>query len=407
MQLNLPRREYEPGAIAPLDGVRVLDLSRLVAGNVVTHMLADFGAEVIKIERPGAGDDLRNWRVAGVSAYFKVYCRNKKSVSLNLSEPRARELLLEMVESAHVLVENFKPGTLERWNLTPDVLLERNSKLVIVRISGWGQDGPEARKPGFGTLVEARSGFAAKSGYPDRPPLLPPLALADHVAGLTGSFAVLTALREVELKGGRGQVIDLPLFDPMVANIGPEAAVYQLTGEVPPRTGSRSPISAPRNVYRCKDGRYIAMSASTQAMAERLLESIGRPELIDDPRFRTNAGRVQNDEILDPIVAEFMASLPRTEILDYFEAAGVTVGPVNDAADLVDDPLIKERAIIATYPDEEIGSLPMHSPSVHLSTTPAKVRHPSPAIGEHNARYLGELGLSERDLEELTKQGVL
>lgn len=407
MNLGLPHSEYEPNATGPLDGVRVLDLSRLVAGNVLTHMLADYGAEVIKIERPGVGDDLRNWRVEGVSAYFKVYCRNKKSVSLNLRSAEGRELLLKLVENADVLVENFRPGTLESWGLGPEVLHQRNPKLVIGRISGWGQTGDESHKPGFGTLIEARSGFAAKNGYADRPPLLPPLALADHIAGLTGSFAILVALRHVETRAGQGQVIDLPLFDPMVANIGPEAAAYQLRGEVAERTGSRSPISAPRNIYRCKDDHYVAMSASTQVMAERLFKAIGRAELIDDPRFRTNAGRVANDKELDPIVADFMMARTREDVLEFFESAGVTVGPVNDVADLVEDALVRGRRVVTSFPDDEMGSLPMHQPSAHLSETPGKIRHPAPSIGEHNSQYLGELGFTGQDLEHLSEQGVI
>ncbi len=407
MAFDLPRRDYEPDAPAPLDGVRVLDLTRLVAGNVLTHLLADYGADVVKVERPGVGDDLRNWRVEGVSAYFKVYCRNKRSVTLDLRSDRGRALLLDLVERAQVLVENFKPGTLERWGLAPEVLFARNPALVVARISGWGQDGPEAHKPGFGSLVEARSGFAAKTGYADRPPVLPPLALADHVSGMTGAFAVMVALREVELRAGAGQVIDLPLFDPMVANIGPDPAIHQLTGEVPLRTGSRSTTTAPRNVYRCKDGKYVALSASMQAMAERLLRAIGRPELIDDPRFVTNADRVRNNDALDPVVAEFMASRPREAILAFFEEADVTVGPVSDVADLVADPLVREREVLALYPDEEMGTLPMHAPGARLSATPARIRRPAPALGEHNAEIFGELGLDAQTLAAYGEEGIV
>ena len=233
----MPRKtDYRADAACPLDGLRILDLSRVVAGNALTAFLADFGAEVIKIERPGSGDDLRNWRVAGVSTYWKAYARNKKSVSLNLREDRAREILLDLVANADALVENFRPGRLEAMGLAPERLLEVNPKLVVVRVTGWGQDGPLAENPGFGSLVEAMSGFAAMTGFADREPVLPPLALADQVAGLHGAAAFMVALREVEVRGGRGQVIDLPLFDPLFSILGPLAANYQLTGEVPPRT---------------------------------------------------------------------------------------------------------------------------------------------------------------------------
>ncbi|MBT7760616.1 MAG: CoA transferase, partial [Rhodospirillaceae bacterium] len=298
------KRDYRPDAPAPLDGVRVLDLSRLVAGNALTHVLADYGAEVIKVERPGHGDDLRNWRVEGVSIHWKVYARNKKSITLNPRSEAGRELLLRLVEGAQVLVENFLPGTLEKWNLGPDVLAARNPALVMVRISGWGQNGPDRDQPGFGSLVEARSGFAAMNGFPDRPPVLPPLALADMVTGMYGGMATLGALRQCEGRGGKGQVIDLPLFDPMLAILGPQGAEYQLTGQSAARSGSRSTTTAPRNTYRCKDGRFVALSASMQSMAERLFKTMGREDLINDPRFKTNADRVKNNDILDPIVGE-------------------------------------------------------------------------------------------------------
>ena len=197
-----PESDYKSDAKLPLDGVRVLDLSRLVAGNMVTHVLADYGAEVIKIERPGFGDDLRNWRTEGVATHWKVYCRNKKSITLDLRKPEGKALFLKLVETADAIVENFKPGTLEDWGLGPDVLQGLNPKLTLVRVSGWGQTGPWKHKPGFGSLVEAMSGFAALNGFGDRPPVLPPLALADMIAGLYGAFSVMVALRNVEVSGG-------------------------------------------------------------------------------------------------------------------------------------------------------------------------------------------------------------
>ncbi len=264
-------RPFHPEAKGPLHGIRVLDLSRLVAGNMLTLQLADFGAEVLKIEEPGKGDPLRDWRVQNISLHWKVYARNKKSVTLNLRAGEGRDLLLRLVAGAHVFIENFRPGTLEEMGLAPTRLHECNARLVIVRVSGWGQDGPYRNRPGFGSLVEGMSGFAAKTGYDDRPPVLPPFALADMVAGLYGVSAVLMALREVEVNGGRGQVIDLPLLDPVVSILGPEAALYKLTGKIAPRLGSRSATSSPRNVFATSDGRWIAISASIQGMAERLV----------------------------------------------------------------------------------------------------------------------------------------
>ena len=395
--------DFVPGAPRALGDVRVLDLSRLVAGNALTHVMADHGAEVIKVERPGHGDDLRNWKTKGVSTHWKVYCRNKKSVTLDLRTPAGREVLLRLVETADILVENFKPGTLERWGIGPDVLLARRAGLVLVRISGWGQDGMWSAKPGFGSLVEAMSGFAAMNGFPDRAPVLPPVALADMIAGLYGAFATLVALRHVA-GGGPGQVIDLPLFDPVLAVLGPSAANHALTGESPPRTGSLSTQTAPRNVYATADGKHVALSASMQAMAERLLRAIGRPELIEDPRFRTNTDRVANNDQLDQIVAEFMGRHSQAELLAHFEAADVTVGPVADIADLVDHPYVNDRAVIVSLPDAEVGTLPMHTVVPRLSETPGALRMPAPDLGQHNDEVYGPLGL---DLAALAAEGTI
>src|SRR5712691_5857662 len=251
---GLKRRDYTPRSRGALSGVRVLDLSRLVAGNTLTQVLADFGAEVIKVEPP-AGDTLRAWQTNGVPVTWKLYARSKKSLCLELRKPEARQLLLKLVPSAAIFIESFRPGTLEEMGLAPGQLLARNPKLVVVRISGWGQDGPYRRRPGFGTLVEGMSGFASMNGFPDREPVLPPMYLADSVAGLHGAAAAMIALREAAKKGGRGQVIDLPLLDPLFAILGPHAANYRLARKVRPRTGSRSSNSAPRNVYECKDAK--------------------------------------------------------------------------------------------------------------------------------------------------------
>ena len=404
---TIRRRDYQPDAPAPLDGVRVLDLSRLVAGNALTHVLADYGAEVIKVERPDKGDDLRNWRVEGKSIHWKVYARNKKSITLNPGDKKGRELLLRLVEDAQVLVENFLPGKLEKWNLGPDALLERNPRLVIVRISGWGQTGPDRDNPGFGSLVEARTGFAAMNGFPDRPPVLPPLALADMVAGMYGGMATLVALREVEINGGWGQVLDLPLFDPLLAILGPQAAEYQLTGEVSARSGSRSTTTAPRNTYQTRDGKYVALSASMQSMAERLFKTIRREDLIDDPRFKTNADRVRNNDILDPIIGEFMAQHDQAELLAIFQAAGVTVGPVHDTAAMLDDRMVQEREIMLRFPDEEMGELYMHNVAAHLSQTPGQIRHPAPFLGQHNNEIFGALGFTPEEIATLRKEDVI
>jgi crotonobetainyl-CoA:carnitine CoA-transferase CaiB-like acyl-CoA transferase len=398
---------YDPTASCPLDDVRVLDLSRLVAGNILTHVLADLGAEVIKIEKPGRGDDLRNWKTEGVALWWQVYGRNKKSLCLDLRQDAGREVLLRLAEGAAVLVENYRPGTLERIGLGPEVLRARNPRLVVVRVSGWGQTGPWRHKPGFGTLIEAFSGFAAMNGFADREPVLPAFAMADAFAGLWGAAATLTALRAVEVGGAPGQVIDLSLIEPILAMLGPKAAEYRLTGTTTPRLGSRCMIQAPRDVYRTRDGKYVALSTGTQAMAERLFRAIGQPELNDDPRFRTNADRLAHREEVEAIVAGFIAGRTQAEALAYFEAADVTVGPVCDEADLADDPYLAEREALIEVADDVAGSLPMHNIVPRLSATPGALRRPAPALGEHNLEILQALGYSEEEIARFVEAGAL
>lgn len=405
MKKSLPKKNYQPAAAATLAGVRVLDLSRLVCGNTITQVLADFGAEVIKIE-PAAGDTLRAWQTNGVATNWKFYARNKKSLGLELRKPEARELLLRLVPSAAVFVESFRPGTLEEMGLAPEALFARNPKLIIVRISGWGQQGPYRRRPGFGTLVEGMSGFASMNGFPDREPVLPPMYLADSIAGLYGSTAVMIALREIEHNGGRGQVIDLPLLDPLFAVLGPHAANYRLTGKVKERTGSRSTNSGPRNAYRCKDGKYVGLSASIQKMAERLFRAIGRPEFIVDRRYSTNAERVKHAEELDAVIGAFVAQRTQAENVAFFERAEVTIGPIYDIAQIMEDPHVIARELIADYPDADMGQFPMHHVVPRMSGTPGSIRTPAPSLGEHNRALLAELGVDDAAYAQLRAAGV-
>ena len=404
--MPLRKRDYERGAAGPLDGVRILDLSRLVAGNTLTQVLADFGAEVVKVEPP-AGDTLRGWKTEGIETNWKLYARGKKSLGLDFRNPQARELLLALAAKAKVFIESFRPDTLEKMGLAPQVLLERNPRLVIVRISGWGQDGPYRRRPGFGTLVEGMSGFASFNGFADREPVLPPIYLADSTAGLYGAVGVMVALREVETNGGAGQVIDLPLLDPMFAILGPQAANFRLTGKIKPRTGSRSTNSGPRNAYRCKDGLYVGLSASTQKMAERTLRAIGREDLVDDPRFRTNADRVKNAEPLDAIIGEFIAQRTQAENVAFFEEAEVTIGPIYDIRQILEDPHFQAREVLADYPDEEMGTFPMHAVAPRLSRTPGKIRAPAPHLGQHNREVLAAIGVDDARYAQLLADGVV
>jgi crotonobetainyl-CoA:carnitine CoA-transferase CaiB-like acyl-CoA transferase len=395
---------FLPEAACPLDGIVVLDLSRLVAGNMLSLQLADFGAEVIKIEDPGKGDPLRAWRVEGHSLFWKAYARNKKSLTLDLRQARAKELLLGLVERAHVLVENYRPGTLERMGLAPEVLHARNPQLVIVRVSGWGQTGPYAQKPGFGTLVEGMSGYAAKTGFPDRAPVLPPTALADMVAGLYGAYATMVALREIETKAGKGQVIDLSLLEPIHSVIGADAAMYKAAGVIPRRQGSRSNITSPRNVYRTRDGRWISISASMQSMTERLYAAVGVPDMIKDPRFADNSARLAHAEEAERPVVEFIARHDCAECLAIFEKAEVTAAPIYDIDQFVADPHVLERQIVVDMPDAEIGSVTMHNVIPRLSATPGALRRPAPGLGEHTAEILARVGVTAGDLARLRSE---
>ena len=403
--MKLKKRDYTPQARGALEGVRILDLSRLVAGNTLTQVLSDFGAEVVKVEPP-AGDTLRAWQTQGVPVTWKLYSRSKKSLCLELRRPEAIELLLKLVPTASVLIESFRPGTLEKMGLAPSKLLEINSRLVIVRISGWGQDGPYSQRPGFGTLIEGMSGFASMNGFPDREPVLPPMYLADSVAGLHGAAATMIALREAELNGGGGQVIDLPLLEPLFNILGPQAANLRLTGKVKQRTGNRSTTTAPRNAYRTKDGHWVCLSASIQKMTDRLLRAIGRPELITDPRFATNSARLAHADELDVIIGAFIGARTQAENVAYFEKHEVTIGPVYDIAQIVEDPHVVERELVADYPDADMGTFPMHHVIPRLSRTPGAIRAPAPKLGEHNRALLAEAGVDAAAYAKLLAAGV-
>jgi crotonobetainyl-CoA:carnitine CoA-transferase CaiB-like acyl-CoA transferase len=394
---------FDERAKGPLDGMRVLDLSRLVAGNMLSLQLGDFGADVIKIEPP-EGDPLRAWRDGGEQLFWKTYSRNKMSLAMNLRHNSARNALLRLVDTADVFIENYRPGTLEAMGLAPDKLLARNPRLVVVRISGFGQTGPYARQPGFGTLVEAMSGFADRTGFPDREPVLPPLALADMIAGLSGAMATVTALLARE-RGAGGQVIDLSLLEPIFSTLGPEAAIYRQTGKIKQRVGNGSNTSAPRNIYRCADGAYVALSGSTQAMAKKIFAVIGQPDMIEDPRFRTNSDRVRNRPLVDQAVGGWFAARPRDEALAFMKEAGVTAGPVYNIADAIADPHFKERQVLVEVEDSELGSMPVHNLVPRLSRTPGVWRRQAPALGEHTDQILASLGFDETAIAELRAEG--
>ena len=387
---KIHKKPWTPQAHGPLRGLRIIDLSRVAAGNMLTLQLADFGADVIKLE-PVTGDTLRGMKIEGASTYWKVYARNKKSVAVDFRHDETIELIKQLVEQADAVIENFRPGVLEKMGLGPDVLLAIKPSLVIVRISGWGHSGPYKHKPGFGTLAEGYSGFAAISGFGDREPVLPAIFLGDMTTGLYGAYAVMVALWNVKVNSGAGQVVELSLFDSTLSILGPQAANFKLSGKVKPRTGSRSTTNSPRNVYKTADDKWICLSASTQSTAARLFTVIGRDDMNRDPRFNSNDVRLVNVLEVDRVIGEFIASKTLQENMDLFDREAITVGPVYDAAQLSIDPYVIERESLVELEDPELGFLPMHNVVPRLSVTPGLMRMDAPDIGEHTKEVLEPL----------------
>ncbi|MEE6209930.1 CoA transferase [Salarchaeum sp. III] len=397
-------------ATGPLDGLLVVEAGTMISAGTTGRLLADFGATVVKVEHPETGDHLRHFgpQADGTGLWWKYLGRNKQSVTLDVSGPDGRTVFEDLVSEADVLLENFRPGTLEKWGLAPESLRERNEDLVVLRISGFGQDGPYSSRPGFGTLAESMSGFAYLNGFEDRPPLLPPTGLADSVAAMFSTFAVMFALWEREVNGGTGQVIDTSLVEPIFSILGPQPLRYDQLDEVEERAGNRSTSSAPRNVYETGDGRYVAISASTQPTAIRVFEAIDRPDLTDDPRFADNESRLENVEELDAIIQDWMDERSREEVLDVFEETGATVAPIYNVADIVEDEHYQARDALVDVPDDELGSGTVQNVVPKFSDTPGEVTHLGPRKGEHNdAVYGGLLGYDDETLDDLRAAEVI
>lgn len=396
--MSLPTaKNFDPSLKGPLDGIRVLDLSRLVAGNMLSLQLGDFGADVIKIE-PNSGDPLRAWKEDGMSLYWKVYGRNKRSVQLDLRHLPAMAALKKMIKTVDVFIENYRPGTLEKMGLAPDELLKLNPDLIIVRISGYGQTGPNAQLPGFGTLVEAMSGFAEQTGFPDREPVLPPLALADMIAGVYGSSAVSMAILARERGQARGQVIDLSLLEPIFSMLGPEVAIHRMTGKINKRLGSASKTASPRNVYLCNDGKYLALSGSIQTIAKRIFAVIGKPEMIDDPRFNSNTSRIKNRAQVDEAIGGWFSKHDSSTALALMREAGATVGPVYSVSDISKDRHFIDREVFLDVDDPELGPIAMHNIVPRLSETPGGFKLAAPELGADTIDVLTEIGLSSEEI---------
>jgi crotonobetainyl-CoA:carnitine CoA-transferase CaiB-like acyl-CoA transferase len=401
-RLSLPQKQYERDQAGPLAGVRVLDLTRLVSGGQFGLVLGDLGADVVKVERPGGGDPFRRTTVDGYDAYWRAYARNKRSVTLDLADPRGRELLLRLAETADVLAENFTPGVLERLVGGTDVLLERNPRLVVVRITGWGQTGPHAAKPGFGTLAEAYSGFTYLNGEPGGPPVGAPLSLADTVAGTYAAAAALAALWQVRVNGGAGQVVDVSLYEPLFSIMGADATAYAGRGHVRGK-GVGAGVSSVRGVFPTSDDHWVAISAATDETAARFFAAIERADLLDDPRFATSEARLANRDALNEVLADEFRRYTREEMLALAALHRLTIGPVYDILDALEDEHYRARETIVEMDDGTV----LHNVVPKLSGTPAAIRRPAPSLGEHNAEVYGELGLGEDELAQLAADGVI
>jgi crotonobetainyl-CoA:carnitine CoA-transferase CaiB-like acyl-CoA transferase len=385
-----------------LADIRIIDASNFLAAPSISMHLGDLGADVIKVERPGSGDELRAWGSArdGVGLYAKVINRNKRSVTADLRTPFGQEILRRLVRDADLVVENYRPGTMEKWGLGYEALRAINPRLVMLRVTGYGQTGPSSHKPGFGTALEGFAGAAYISGDPDRPPMLPSFGLADSSSGLMGALLGLAAVHEAR-RSGQGQVVDLALYETMFAMLGPFVVDYDQHGRVQERSGSRLPWVAPRNVYRTRDGRWVTLSASSDRSFERLCEALEIGPLRDDPRFATNRDRVANVEVLDALIQEGIARMDRAELISMLEQADAVVAPVNSIADICADEHIIARNNVIRLEDAELGALRMQAPAGKLTRTPQEVRHSGPRVGEHNAQILaGELGFSEAELRQ-------
>lgn len=390
-----------------LENIKVIDIATLFAGPMAATMLADFGAEVIKIEHPKNGDPVRTHGSSknGVGLWWKMLARNKKSVTLYLGSPEGQEIFKRMIADADVLIENFRPGTLEKWGLSYEELSKINPKLVLARVTGFGQIGPYATRPGFGTLAEAMSGFASITGTPDGPPTLPPFGLADGISALTTAFAIMTALNARTITG-KGQVIDLAIIEPILTVLGPQVIAYDQLGEIQERRGNRSSNNAPRNTYETKDGKWVAISTSAQTIAERVMHLVGRPELVNEPWFASGAERAKHADELDEAVGSWIKLRTRAEVISEFEKAEAAVAPIYDITDIFKDEQFAALGTIKTVQDDELGPIKMQNILFRLSETPGEITSAGPSLGKHTAEVLGKYGVSASELTELKQKGI-
>jgi len=392
----------------PLQGIKVIDVGTLFAGPWIATYMADFGADVVKIEHP-KGDSLRNFasKKNGISLWWKFAGRNKKSVTCNISTKEGQKILKKLCKNSDVLVENFRPGTLEKWNLSFKELHKINPKLILVRTSGFGQKGKYSRRPGFGTLAEAMSGFAHITGSPESTPTLPSIPLADGISALFGTYAVMMALYHRDVHNTLGQEIDISIYEPITHLLGPQSLEYDQLGKIQGRTGNTIPFSAPRNTYKCKDGRYVAISCSTDSIFKRTMEAVGRKDLAEDQKLSTQEGRVHNMKELDEAIQNWIENHTLEETVQHFSEYESALAPVNDIAQLMSDPHVKERGTFAEIDDEELGKIKMPNVIPELSESPGKIRWAGPPKGKHTEEVLLNLGYSKTDLKKFYDSNII
>ncbi|MEO7127234.1 MAG: CoA transferase [Nakamurella sp.] len=396
------------GLAAPLAGIRVLDCSTILAGPLCCRILGDYGADVIKIEHPTAGDGMRGHgrAKAGIPLWWKEISRNKRTLALSLSTPSGADVFRRLARTADVIVENFRPGTFERWGLDPAELQKENAGLVTLRLTGFGQTGPYAHRAGFGTLAEAMSGFAAMTGSADGPPTLPSFGLADSIAGIAASAAVLMALR-VRDRGDGGQVIDINILEPIMDAVGPAASVYDQTGVIEQRHGNRSTNNAPRNTYQTKDGSWVAVSTSAQRIAEIVLRLVGHPEVIAEPWFANGRGRVEHVDQLDGYLSTWIGGRDRAEVLAAFDDAGAAIAPVYDARDIVQDPHIRATEMLKEVDDPDLGRMLMHNVMWRMSKTPGSIRFTGRGLGADTDEILHGIGYGDDEIAALRAESTI
>jgi crotonobetainyl-CoA:carnitine CoA-transferase CaiB-like acyl-CoA transferase len=392
----------------PLSDVRILDASNLIAGPLATMLLADLGAEVVKIEHPTAGDSLRNHggQKDGHGLWWKELGRGKLCVTLDIGQSEGQDVFRRLASRADVVVENFRPGTMGKWGIDYAALQLVNPSLVMAHVTGFGQSGPLSSLPGFGTIAESMSGFAQRNGAAEGPPTLPPFGLADTVTGITTALAIMTALWERRASGA-GQEIDVSIIEPLLTVLEPQIIEHDQLGRVAHRVGNRSTVNAPRNMYLSRDQRWLALSTSTQSTADRLILLIGRPDVAAQPWFSSAAERAAHADELDAIVGGWVAGRDHQQVLAECRSAGVPISTVYDVRDILADPQYAALGAIATVPDEDLGPLRMAATPFRLSRTPAQIRWAGPRLGAHNDLVYGRLGLTEAESRALRERGVI